>query len=131
MKLADFWEVFSRIPCFGKFSVTSHTRLSTTPHHTTLCGGTENGLKVSSSKQRKTGQVSTPSISRCPPKHSVLLNRHIFSPPVCTSHSVHCSNPCDHLSVALALVIVHSRTVSTKFPELSRNFRCAEISATE
>ena len=24
MKLADFWEVFSRIPCFGKFSVTSH-----------------------------------------------------------------------------------------------------------
>ena len=99
MKLADFWEVFSRIPCFGKFSVTSHTRLSTTPHHTTLCGGTENGLKVSSSKQRKTGQVSTPSISRCPPKHSVLLNRHIFSPPV----TVYTQVPHTHLSPVLHL----------------------------
>ena len=41
--------------------------------------------------------MSTPSISRCPPKHSVLLNRHIFSPPVTVYTQVPHTHTC-HLS---------------------------------
>ena len=87
-------------------------RVRTIPHHTTLCGGTENRLKVSSSKQRKTGQVSTPSISRCPPKHSVLLNRHIFSPPV----TVYTQVPHTHLSPVLHLHLVCAGVVALCAP---------------
>ena len=57
---------------------------------------------MSSSVQHPNSQVSTPFIKKCPPKHSVLLNPHIFA-----SHS-QCTLQCGLRGVSAALSRIKS-----------------------